>query len=142
MAWPRFLKPIIIRSLSKALTMCQALSSPSNTPRRPDCCPHVPSEEPEAQSGSVTLRSRCWFTPTGSSLAGGQGPRSSPFLSPLARLLLGGGGAPLPGLVLGAAQGFPWVLEAPQNQPSVMNVGDELGALPTPRLSPGPLVKD
>ena len=52
------------------------------------------------------------------------------------------GEARLPRLVLGAAQGFPWVLEAPQNQPLVVNVGDEVGALPTPRLSPGPLVRD
>ena len=141
MAWPRFLKPIIIRSLSKALTMCQALSSPSNTPRRPDCCPHVPSEEPEAQSGSVTLRSRCWFTPPGLHSRVAKDPVALPSCL-LWPGLLSVGGAPLPGMVLGAAQGFPWVLEAPQNQPSVMNVGDELGFLPTPRLSPGPLVKD
>ena len=80
------------------------------------------------------------FLPTGSALAGGRGPCSSPFLSPLARTPTGE--APLPRLVLGAAQGFPGVLEAPQNQPLVVNVGDEVGALPTPRLSPGPLVRD
>ena len=76
----------------------RALSSPSNTLRRRDYYPLVPNEGPEAQRGSVTgghtagspqpLDTDPASPPTGSPLAGGRGPCSSPFLSPLLRTLV------------------------------------------------------